>query len=283
MNTLLVDIGNTRVKWALMRGKRLARTSAVAHGGEAASLRTLVRKAPRDVERVVAVCVTGAKLERALAAAVRSRFGLRMYFIRSARSMGGVRNGYRDTWRLGADRWVAVIAAHALARERPVLVANVGTALTLDAVAGDGRHLGGAIVPGPSTMIESLLKGTQGIRRRANGARTTTVKGARPAPRRLRGIFAADTASALDAGAAHAAAALIDRAAAEARVVLGARPLLLLTGGGAALLRPYISTPSRVVPDLVLQGSGVAGVREGVSLLLHSRLACVSPSSCCCC
>jgi len=171
----------------------------------------------------------------------------------AGRAAAGVRNAYRDTWRLGADRWVAIIAAHALARRRPVLVANIGTALTLDAVSDDGRHLGGAIAPGPSTMIASLLNGTRGIRVRARGARTAgSVR--RAGTSRL---FAADTASALDAGAAYAAAALVDRAAAEARIALRLRPLVLLTGGGAAALRTYIRGPVRVVPDLVLQGLAV--------------------------
>jgi len=253
MSTLLVDIGNTRVKWAVLRGARLSRVRAAAHGGRPAGLQALVRKAPREVTGVLAVCVAGMKFERALRAAVRARFGVRVSFLRSERRAAGVRNGYREVWRLGADRWAAVIAAHALGRLRPVLVANIGTALTLDAVAADGRHLGGAIAPGPRTMIESLLNGTQGIRRRAWGARPKT-RAANPDSRK---IFAADTASALDAGAAYAAAALIDRAASEARIRLRARPLLLLTGGGAAALRTYIRTPARVVPDLVLQGLAI--------------------------
>jgi len=259
MNTLLVDIGNTRVKSALLRGARLSRVRAEAHGGRPASLRALVRAAPANVGAVVAVCVAGRDMERALATAVRARFGLRVRFVRSARAAAGVRNAYRDTWRLGTDRWVAVIAAHALARQRPVLVANIGTALTLDAVSGDGRHLGGAIAPGPSTMISSLLTGTRGIRVRAKGARPPAGKARASA----RSLFAADTASALDAGAAYAAAALIDRAAAEARLKLHMRPLVLLTGGGAAPLRTYIRAPVRVVPDLVLQGLAVLARGRG--------------------
>ena len=249
MSILLVDIGNTRVKFALLRGARLSAARALPHRAGAAGVAALVRAVPRDVERVVAVCVMGARYERALTAAVRVRFGVRTEFIRSTRVAAGVRNGYRDTWRLGADRWVGVIAAHAIAGARPVLVVNIGTALTVDAVTANGRHLGGAIVPGPNTMIESLLANTHGIRRRARGARR--------AGSRARALFAADTASALDAGAAFAAAAFIDRAYVEARSVLGGRPLLLLSGGAAPVLEPYIKSPVRRVPDLVLRGLAV--------------------------
>ncbi len=72
-----------------------------------------------------------------------------------------------------------------------------------------------------------------------------------------RALFAADTASALDAGAAFAAAAFIDRSLAESRRVLGGRPLLLLSGGAAPALQPYIKSPVRMVPDLVLRGLAV--------------------------
>lgn len=246
MSILVIDIGNTRAKWGVVRGARLSAPRALAHRGARAGFAELVAAAPRDVERVIAVCVMGQKFERALAAAVRARFGLRTEFVRSARSAAGVRNAYRDVWRLGADRWAGVIAAHALAGKRPALAVSVGTALTVDAVTGAGRHLGGAIAAGPDTMISSLLTGTQGIRRRARGARSGKS--------RPRSLFAADTASALDAGAAFAAAAFIDRACLEARAALGAKPMLLLTGGGARALQPYIKSAFRLVPDLVLRG-----------------------------
>jgi type III pantothenate kinase len=249
LSTLLVDIGNTRAKWAVLRGARLSPARAVPHRAGDAGLRTLVRHAPRDVSRVIAVCVAGARRERALAAAVRTRFGLRTEFIRAARAAAGVRNAYRDVWRLGADRWVAVIGAHDLAGARDALVISIGTALTVDAVRADGRHLGGAIVPGPSTMVASLLAGTNGIRRRARGAHARGGSS--------RKLFAADTASALEAGAAFAAAAFIDRAADEARIAFGRRPLLLLTGGGAGASTPYIKSAVKPVPDLVLRGLAV--------------------------
>ena len=240
---LLVDIGNTRVKWALLRGVRLGRLRARAHDGQAQVLEAIVRRAPRSVTRVVAVNVAGAKFERALRAASRERFGVRPELIRSTREAGGVRNGYRETWRLGADRWVGVIGARALARARSSVVANAGTALTLDAVSAGGRHLGGAIIPGSTAMIAGIIKGTNGIGRRARGARASR-----------RRLFAADTASALAAGAQFAAAALIDRAVDEAARELRAVPLLILTGGAAPDLKPHLRHKARMVPDLVLHG-----------------------------
>ena len=245
MSTLLVDIGNTRVKWAVLRGAKMGRMHAALHGGKPAALRALVRNT-RGISEVVAVCVAGVHLERALSAAVKQGFGIAPRIIRSTREALCVRSGYRDTWRLGADRWVGAVGAFHLLGGRAVVVANVGTALTIDAVDTQGNHLGGAIVPGPSTMIESLLAGTHGIRKRAGGGKPSA-----------RSLFAADTASALGAGAVHAAAAFIDRAVAEAAAAMGARPVLILTGGAAPALRTYIKSKARMAPDLVLRGLAI--------------------------
>lgn len=246
MKTLLVDIGNTRVKWAVL-GTQQSRMQAAPHQNSGLALRALVRRAPRDVSRVIVVSVVDEALSRVLDDAVRRRFGIATEYIRSERRARGVRNGYRETWRLGADRWVSVIGAHALARGRTAVIANVGTALTIDVITGRGRHRGGGIIPGPPAMVESLLTGTHGIRKRASGAKASTHS-----------LFAADTASALAAGSLFAAAAFIDRAVREAHSEVnkrkGSRPLLLLTGGGAPAIERYLESAAKSIPDLVLRG-----------------------------
>ena len=245
MTILLVDIGNTRVKWATLRGTKQSPMKAAAHENSGLALRALVRGAPKDVSHVLVVSVVDEEMTRVLDAAVRRRFGIAVEHIASTRRAFGVSNGYRDTWRLGADRWVSAIGAHALARGRTAVIANVGTALTIDVVTAQGKHRGGAIIPGPATMVESLLAGTHGIRRRAEGSSASAKT-----------LFATDTASALAAGSIYAAAAFIDRALIEARALRGS-PVLFLTGGGAPDVKRYLKSAARVVPDLVLQGLAV--------------------------
>jgi type III pantothenate kinase len=247
LSTLLIDIGNTRVKWAVLRGARFTPGKPVPHQGKGDALAALIKRV-KGIERVLAVSVAGARLDRALARAARAR-GVPVEFVQSGRRAGGVTNGYKEVWRLGADRWVGAIGAHALSRGRDVLYAMAGTALTIDLVTAAGRHRGGAIVPGPATMVASLLSGTHGIRRRAQGLAASA-----------RSLFAADTASALAAGSRFAAAAFIDRAVDEAARMLGARPVVLLSGGGAAELRKQLRSAARDVPDLVLRGLAVLAI-----------------------
>ncbi|MCP5339768.1 MAG: type III pantothenate kinase [Sinobacteraceae bacterium] len=245
---LLIDVGNTRLKWARLHGSRLGPMHAAVHAGWSSDdYRRALAPALRDVEAVEVVSVAGARVDRALTRASRVLCRAAPRFVSSTRRAAGVSNGYREVWRLGADRWVAAIGGwHLPARRgRSVCVVDIGTATTIDLVDEQGRHRGGTIVPGPALMVSSLLQGTRGIKRRAVGAAATNVP---PVP------FARSTRAALEAGAYHAVAALIDRAVDAARQLTGRRPLLLLTGGAAPAIARHVRRPHVVVPDLVLRG-----------------------------
>jgi len=82
-----------------------------------------------------------------------------MHLIVSERERLGVTNGYRDAGQLGTDRWAALLAAHASLPANQ-MVANAGTALTVDALRADGLFMGGLIVPGTALMRACLGGGT---------------------------------------------------------------------------------------------------------------------------
>jgi type III pantothenate kinase len=246
LSTLLIDIGNTRVKWALFDGRRLGRQQAAAYiGWTSTEFARRIFSRSRGVERVLIVSVAGARVGQMVTAAALSRVGVMPEFFASARHVAGVTTMYSEPWRLGADRLVAAIGAHRIARGRAVCAIGVGTALTVDLVDAEGVHRGGAIVPAPELMKRSLLTKTNGIARRAKGV---TAKG---------GLFARNTRAAIEHGARYAAAAVIDRSVEEARALLGRTPLVLLTGGGAPGIRPLVRSRHVLVPDLVLQGLAV--------------------------
>jgi type III pantothenate kinase len=245
VNVLLVDIGNTRIKWARFDGRSLGGLRAAAHvGWGAEDYARHVIGSSRRPDRIVVASVAGPRAERSVTLAARRAQAPAPELITSRRRAGGVTTGYVEPWRWGVDRFVAAIGAHHLTKGRPVLVVGVGTAMTLDLVDGAGQHLGGAIVPAPTLMVETLLKKTNGIRRRAQGG----VKGGDS-------LFGRSTRAGILQGSRYAAAALIDRAVVEARAVVGRRaPLVILTGGGAPSIQPLLRSRSRHVPDLVLRG-----------------------------
>jgi len=257
MKQLLIDAGNSRLKWATLRAGRVGRVWAM--GWTSASAGRVARRvmaANSEVARIMVCSVAGAVLERELRRAARGANLVAPLFIRSTRRAAGVRNGYQDTWRLGADRWVALIGARALAPQRALCVVDIGTAMTIDLLDAAGRHRGGLIVPGPALMVESLLAGTAGIRRRAR----------QTLPRRRHGragsVFGRSTRAGLLAGSELAAAALIERSMLEARSLLGSRPRLLVAGGGIAAVTARLTMSVVRIDDLVLHGLGVLAAGE---------------------
>jgi type III pantothenate kinase len=279
---LLLDAGNSRLKWALLRKPYRRRQEFAAQGVvELTALRSPAAwsrlfKAARNPDLIYACNVAGAGIERQIRAASR-RVGLGApHFAHSEVAAAGVRNGYPDPWRLGVDRWVGLIGAHHEHPGKDLCLVGLGTAMTIDLLAADGRHLGGCIVPGPRLMIESLLDHTAGIRRRAGG------RGAIPSfdlmfgvvsrsggrwvylerPGSVgksagAGLFARDTHAGLLAGARRACAALIEDAVREGRGHLGRRPRLILAGGAAAAITPLLHGRYWREDDLVLRGLAV--------------------------
>ena len=253
MSTLLVDIGNTRAKWAYLTRGGVGRQQAVAHEGWiGARIAKHVLGKPGGgkakagrIERVLVVSVAGKRIDRSFALEARRRLGFAPEFFASQRRVAGVTTMYAEPWRLGADRLAGVIGAYHLARKRAVCVISVGTAMTMDLVDERGRHRGGVIVPAPNLMVDSLLTQTHGIRRRAQGGAAG------------RSFFARSTRAAIQQGAMYAAASVADRAVAEARATLGQSPLVLLTGGAAPTVRKLLQSPHELVPDLVLRGLAV--------------------------
>jgi type III pantothenate kinase len=239
---LLVDIGNTRVKWATAAAGELTSQQAAAHAGWTAADWQRALFDGVHVDRVLAVTVAGAQSRAALTAAALAA-GIRdVTFVASTARQAGVRNAYPQPHLLGADRWVAAIGAYHLAGGACCVV-DIGTAATIDAVAASGQHLGGFIVPGPALMVQSLHVGTSDL------AAHTAASAAGAAAH-----FADNTRDAIDRGCHVALAALVDRACDELARQGGALPRLYCTGGAVGGVLPYVRTAHEAVPDLVLRG-----------------------------
>ena len=238
---LLVDVGNSRVKWAECRDGRLSPQRAAEHALWLPEDWRRELLATPGLRRVVAASVAGGAPLEALAAAARAA-GCEFERVTTSAAAAGVRNGYPDPRLLGVDRWLAAIAAHHLAG-RACCVFDVGTAATIDTVRADGQHLGGFILPGPALMVSSLLSGTRDLAAHSSASGEAG-----------RTFFADNTRDAIVRGARVALAALADRATDELARLDGGPAQLIVSGGAAAEVLPYLQSPARHEPDLVLQG-----------------------------
>jgi len=156
---LLIDIGNSRIKWAWARDGELL-PELTGHG-EFPDLERACRPAAASRPSAVLMSsVAGADRVRQVAELCTVRWDITPTILSSQAEQGGVRNGYQEPEKLGVDRWLAIVGA--VARYgKPVIVWDLGTAATLDAVDADGQHLGGWILPGPATMLEALGRKTK--------------------------------------------------------------------------------------------------------------------------
>jgi type III pantothenate kinase len=243
---LLIDVGNTRLKWAWLEGSSLSEQRAVVHRDvEPEAWSKDVFDGARHPTRVLAANVAGEAMAWNLHRFSQACYGLEPEFITPTRSFHELTNGYLNPALLGADRWLAVIGAWTLAHTA-LCVVDAGTAVKVDSVNAHGQHLGGLIIPGIHLMRESLLSKTNGV------APAMAASATSPA-----GILANNTISAVTRGAVVAAAAMADRAAQLVEQSTGEHPQLFITGGDAALIVESMQSRGTIVPDLVLQGIAV--------------------------
>lgn len=250
MRLLLVDAGNARLKWALLEADALATVHHAEYGRDAQqSIAEMCRHAA-EADAVAVSNVRGAAFDAALREALVG-FAGEIWFARSTRVCGRLRNGYVDPSSLGVDRWAAMIGAFERSqsenRNAPLCVVDAGTALTIDAIRSDGQHLGGLILPGLQMQRQGLLESTADIAVRAAGRAGGDADS----------LFARDTSAALARSGAIAGAAVVDRYANELHVSESPAPVTMLTGGDAEALAPWLATGFEICPNLVLEGLAV--------------------------
>lgn len=244
---LLLDLGNTRLKWGAQVGaETVVGIDAYAWGEHGVDTLCAAWSALPVPDSVWAASVVDAQREASVAAAIAARFALTVHWVRTPAAGCGVRVAYTEPAALGVDRFLGLVAAYAEGRA-PCILASAGTALVLDGLAADGRHLGGLIAPGARLMQASVL----GVAARVQPS----------SPGRLVDA-GASTADGLVSGCWQACAGLVDRFTTRMAPALGGRPTLLLGGGDADTLMPLLDHAAVAWPDAVLRGLAVWAAAE---------------------
>lgn len=240
MTLLVVDIGNTTTKVGVWERGGI-RGLSVSPTGEAV-------KPGEIVPQVMAASGPAGELEVALCSVVPEAASRwlqwceqeeRPAFVVRGDTPTPLANRYRTPGRLGPDRLAAAVGA-ARRCGAPVIVASVGTTVVVDAVSPNNEYLGGAIWVGMASGFEALAESTAALPKASRDLP--------PAP------IGADTEACIRAGAAYGTAALIDGLASRMREVIGPNALLVLTGGDAEILSPYLRVQHEVVTTLILEG-----------------------------
>ncbi|WP_211442788.1 type III pantothenate kinase [Collimonas humicola] len=242
---LLIDVGNTRIKWALAAAGAAPgvwQESGSAALSELSMLSERWRK--QTVARILISNVAGEHMQERLQTMLEIVFGaaLRPSWFASPPQLAGLRNGYRDPAQLGCDRFAAALGAQQLFPQETLLVATCGTATTIDAVTADGVFSGGMILPGLGLMATSLARSTAKLPHITDHVQVDTQ-------------FADNTDGAIISGCINAQVGAIERGfALLGQQAAGAAVRCIVAGGSAALIAPYLSIRHETVDNLVLIG-----------------------------
>lgn len=244
MTFLAIDVGNTRLKWALYDAPHPG-AALIAHGAE--FLDHIDRLAEGSwaslphPTRMLGCVVAGDAVKRRVQEQM-ELWDVVPSWVVSSTQEAGLTNGYDHPSRLGSDRWVAMIGArhHVLARgpARPLVVVMVGTAVTVECIDTEGRFMGGLILPGHGIMLRALETGTAGLH--------VPTGEVRP--------FPTNTSDALTSGGTYAIAGAVERMYQHLLEHCGQEPACIMTGGAGWKMAPSMTRPFELVDNLIFDG-----------------------------
>jgi type III pantothenate kinase len=244
MTFLAIDVGNTRLKWAVYDRPQPG-AALLAHGAEFLEHIDKLAEGPwatlAPPQRMLGCVVAGEAVRRRVEEQM-ELWDVAPQWVVSSAAEAGLTNGYDHPTRLGADRWVAMIGAwhrmRAAGPARPMVVVMVGTAVTVEAINAEGRFLGGFILPGHGIMLRALESGTAGLHVPTGDVRE----------------FPTNTSDALTSGGTYAIAGAVERMVQHVRQHCGAEPACVMTGGAGWKMAPSMSLSFELVDNLIFDG-----------------------------
>lgn len=239
MTVLLVDAGNSRLKWSELGAGGISAQQAQAYAERPALAAFIdLLDAYPSLERITIVHVLTHLFEQGVEEACRER-KISLHIVRSVESAYGITSGYQNPATLGADRFVGLVAAHHMAGRKACVVVDCGTAVTIDAVEKGGRHLGGLILPGLQLSADALI---------ARAQNRLSLSFEHPT------IFADGTARAIGGGCLFGLVGAIEGICTRMQHAMSTPLARILTGGDAEHLRPWLPGSCIVQPDLLMRG-----------------------------
>lgn len=239
---LLLDIGNTQLKWATVTAKAFEFGGTLPHQGN--SLAQLLNQHWHSLAKPTQIFVSnvaGETFANELTDWVKSHWQIPIEFIKTLSEWDGLKNGYENPSQLGIDRWLNLIAAWQKYRTG-LCVVGCGTAITFDVVQANGQHSGGLIIPGIELMRMALTEHT---------AKCHWIPGNTVTNTESLGI---NTQMGIASGTLEAAVAFINQATQHAQAHTRDALQLVITGGAAPELLPRLNPGYVLEPYLCLEG-----------------------------
>ena len=256
MIDLLIDIGNSRIKLALVDNHDYEYLGAfpTTEIRSEASAHAFLQKLDFNPEHIYISSVANPALEMELRTVIASKWNILPVFMSTQATCCGITNGYQHAFKLGVDRWMALMGAQTFTHDSFIVI-DSGTALTVDSVY-EGKHQGGFIVPGLQTLRSSLMHKTAQL-----DETCTTLEPISEVNREV-DFLARDTQSAICGGTLYMVASFINQVIFDIQAKLDQPVKVYFTGGDGQLLSGLIDVQSEYIEDLVLLG--IFNVKENI-------------------
>ena len=248
MSYLLIDVGNTYTKCVEYLDQTILPVTKFETSNFTESVKTI--EVVQSVEKITIVSVSSDKITQDIIKKLENHFHCTVMQINTEHTSFGVKCGYADFKLLGADRWVAIIAAYhsnnAASFKDIIMVIDCGTVITVDVVDAHGQHLGGWMMPGATIMKNALFDKTNRIKQGVNPIDNKNLES--------NVIFGHSTQECIELGVKYSEVGFIEQCFKQTQIQLKTIPRCILTGGGAADIVSLLSMKVEHTPNLIFEG-----------------------------
>lgn len=231
---LLVDQGNTRAKACLFDGEEISEIFALDNFSQQ------IPEQFKAVSKVYIASVASSEKKQQLKHWCKQSLGTQAVFFDSGKQFGQLVNAYQNISKMGVDRWCAMVAAWSRV-ENTVMIVDIGTAMTLDAIGADGRHIGGQIVAAYPIVKAGFQIITPQLPELSDDHSRVAM-------------FAKDTHQAMRSGYILSAVATIEYFYQQLKIQQANQPEVFLCGGYASNISALLNIPHIIEPKLVFYG-----------------------------
>ena len=237
---LLIDIGNSRIKWAILDDKELSASAFLER--KTTGLKTQLNKAWKPLKNIEAVWVSnvaGEKVALQLTEWCEKNWQITPNFISAEAKRFGVSNAYDKSETLGTDRWLGLVAVRQHLQKACCII-DCGTAITVDILTANGQHQGGFIMPGLGLMRSTLAAGTDALTENTDDVAFN--------------LLATNTYSAIQAGTLYSISATLENLIRDLQQNFNNEIRFIISGGDAAAIQPLLPDDVELDSDIVLKG-----------------------------
>ena len=237
--TILVDIGNSRTKYCSVEESNTTAFTKITAIDNKLLSEDIFNKHFINTNKIIVANVASDLLTTKLESWCKNN-NLVYIEVKSEKKRGNVISAYEQPEQFGIDRWLTLLGAAQLYPDKHVLIIDSGTATTIDLLASSGKHLGGWILPGISTLFNSIHSETVNV-----NAAVTNVTSL---------MLGTNTTSNVNNACWAATVGLIEQAIHQSQLQVTRLDEIIITGGNGKVLQQLSSTQMRLIDKLIFYG-----------------------------